>query len=229
MGEISGGLRFSPRGAFAHQGPTRHAQSKHERRGDAGDGPKGEFIPANQLLKLVEITRRTGDHRFIVQVVLDVRGQSAGCFVTPRAVLLQCLHDDPVQIALQLVNEFGSVRAAVPGDRFNVRLQHRGYARGRTRGFLFEDGPPHRVQPGRHQIIRVEWRLASEQFVKQHAQGIDVRPGVNVEGRHHGLFRAHVGWRAHELLKRGEDGLVGQSFAGSGFGDSKINDFGISR
>jgi len=55
-----------------------------------------------------------------------------------------------------------------------------------------------------------KWRAACQQLVKDHAQRIDVTPGVDVEGAHLGLLGAHVLERADDLSELGEQGPLGQ-------------------
>ena len=63
---------------------------------------KRQLVPAPRFLKSIGRARRTGDDRFVVQVPLEVRGQTVGRLVAARAVLLQALHHDPVEIAVEL-------------------------------------------------------------------------------------------------------------------------------
>src|SRR5207244_574638 len=74
--------------------------------------------------------------------------------------------------------------------------------------------------------LRVEGRLAGEQFVKEHAEAVDVAASVNVQAAEAGLFGAHVGGGANELLEGGKKGFVGEPLVRGGFGDAKIDDLG---
>src|SRR5262245_45701477 len=98
-----------------------------------------------------------------------------------------------------------------------------GQARARFDRFNFPDGPPHLVQSCGHQFLRVEWCSASEQFIEQYAQAIDVAARIYVETAQLRLLRTHVSWRPQELFEGGEDGLVGQP-ALRGLGDAEIDD-----
>jgi hypothetical protein len=69
----------------------------------------------------------------------------------------------------------------------------------------------HDVEAGGDQCLGIERSLASEQFVKQHAQAVDVRAGVDVESAHFGLLGADVGRGADECLELGELRLVRQA------------------
>jgi len=64
--------------------------------------------------------------------------------------------------------------------------------------------------------------LSRKQFVKQNAKGVDVAARVNAQPAHLGLFGTHVSGRAHELLERREQRLVGELLFG-GLGNAKIN------
>src|SRR5207249_5821294 len=82
--------------------------------------------------------------------------------------------------------------------------------------------PGHFGQAPGQQFLRVERRLARQQFVEQDSQTINVRPRINVQAGHLRLFRAHIRRRADELLEGREERLVRER-PGSGLGDSKIN------
>jgi len=71
-----------------------------------------------------------------------------------------------------------------------------------------------------------EGGLGGEQFVKQHAERIEVAAGVHVLAHQPGLFRAHVGGRAGELIEGRGQRVGGQAVAERGPGDAEINDLG---
>jgi WD40 repeat protein len=71
---------------------------------DAGGREGGHLVPAHHLLEPVKLTGRPGRDRFVVQVPLQVSSQTVGGVVTPLTVLLQALHHDPVQVALEQRN-----------------------------------------------------------------------------------------------------------------------------
>ena len=56
-------------------------------------------VPPEELGEAVAGRRRTGFHRFVRQIVLDVPRQPVRRLVPTGTVLLQALHDDPVQLA----------------------------------------------------------------------------------------------------------------------------------
>src|SRR6266567_915438 len=156
---------------------------------------------------------------------LNVRGQAVGGFIAPRAVFLQALHHDPVQVAAQKVDQLGRFEAAALGCGGQFLAAERADAGGRALGFFLSERAAHFVEAGLQEFLGVEGRFAGEQFVEEHAERVDVAAGVYIHAGDLGLFRTHVGGGAEELLEAGEDGLLGQFHLG-GFGDAEINDLG---
>ena len=70
--------------------------------------------------------------------------------------------------------------------------------------------------------LGLERQRAAEKLVKQHAQRIDVRTGVNVLRAHLGLFRTHVLGRPDKLAQLGIERPVRQGLRDS-FGNTEIN------
>ena len=204
----------------------RRGNSRAERQGGKDGCPRGEgeFVAAHQFLKPVEIAWWPGQHWLVIQKALDVKPQSVGGLISTRAIFFQRFHRDPIQIASQQMNELGRVGLTVFGRIGQLSVDHRAEARGRPLGLLFADGAPHLVQPGSDQGFRIKGRLAGEQFIKQHAQRVDVAAGINVQTAHLGLLRAHVSRGADELLERSEKGLIGEAYLVR-IGDAEINDF----
>jgi hypothetical protein len=91
--------------------------------------------------------------------------------------------------------------------------------------FLFPDRLAHGVDAGGHQFLCVERRAPDQEFVEQHPEAVDVAARINVQPAHLRLLRAHVRWRANELLKLGMDRFVGQLSLG-GFGDAEVDHLG---
>jgi len=71
--------------------------------------------------------------------------------------------------------------------------------------------------------------MAGQQFIKQHAEAVDVAARVNVQSAQPRLFGAHVGGSADELFEGGEEGFVGEPLIGRGLGDTEVNDLGHDR
>jgi hypothetical protein len=76
---------------------------------------------------------------------------------------------------------------------------------------------------GSRQFLRIERRCAGQEFVKQHAEAVNVRARVDVQPAHLGLFGTHVGGCPDELMQVGVDGRVGQA-PFDGLGDAEIDD-----
>lgn len=48
---------------------------------------------------------RAGDHRLVIEGALEVRCQRVGGLITPVAVFLQHLEDDPIEVAAQFMDQ----------------------------------------------------------------------------------------------------------------------------
>src|SRR5262249_15240518 len=59
------------------------------------------LVPSGELAESVHRARRACWYRFIIEIALQIRGESAGRFVAPVTVLIQRLHHDPVQLAAE--------------------------------------------------------------------------------------------------------------------------------
>jgi hypothetical protein len=46
---------------------------------------------------------------------------------------------------------------------------------------LLPNDPPDLVEPCLNQLLGIERRLAGQQLIKQHAQAVDVTPGINIQ------------------------------------------------
>ena len=180
----------------------------------------------DELLDAIANCGRTGQHRLLIKMPLNVHRKTVGRFVTAVAVLLQGLHHDPVQIAAHERGEFGWDLLEAP--RHFRRLCHAERLQpGRgTRGIGLAQNAPHLVQTRTQQHLRIERRLSCQQFIEQHAQAVDVSAGVEIEAAHLGLFRTHVGRRAEELLERGEQRFVRELLIAGGLGDAEVDHFG---
>ena len=108
------------------------------------------------------------------------------------------------------MDQLGRLGLPVLGRGRQLLAEHRAQPRRGPHRLLLPDGPAHLVQARCQQLLRVERRLAGQQFVEQHAQAVDVAARVDVQPAHLRLLRTHVGRRADELLERREERLVGQ-------------------
>ena len=101
-------------------------------------------------------------------------------------------------------------------------VEHRAQSRGRPRRFFFANRAAQFIQARLQKFLGIKGRHPREQFVKQHAQRVNIAARVDVQPAHFRLLRAHVRRRADELLECREQRLVGQSPL-RGLGDSEIN------
>ena len=136
-----------------------------------------------------------------MQIALDVPRQVVGRLIAPCAVLLQGLHDDPVQFATKLLAEFASVDVAVVRDRGQFGRRQRAHPRAGARRIDFPDDPPQFVRTPCPQRILFKWRVAGEELIEQHPQRVNVAPRVDVHAAQPRLLGAHVQRRPHHLLE----------------------------
>ena len=210
-----------------------HANHRHARntqtddeRGDYKNGRnENQLVTSNHFLQPVVTARWAGHDRFVAHVALDVHRQSVGRLVTTRAVLFQALHDDPIQIAPELVEQLRGIGRSTFGRGGQVSALERREPGAWANRFLFADGLAHRVQAGGQQFLGVERCAAHQQLIEQDAQAVDVAACVNIQTAHLCLFRAHVGWRAHKLMQLRINRLVGQP-AFRRLGNAEINHLG---
>ena len=173
----------------SHRLPSRGDDAQKKGPEDDGSGGKRDFVPANRLLDPVSRRGRTRHHRLVVQVSFEIRRQTGRSIVTPGPVLLQTLHHNPIQIPLELVDQFRLVRRTSFRRRRQIFTFERRKARARSHRLLLADGFPHGVNAQRHQLIRIKGRTPSQQLVEQYAEGINVRARINIQSAHLCLFR----------------------------------------
>ena len=219
-------LVFGIPGPAGHNGlPTADARShdqcpRHHRR-----CRKCQLITSPRLLESVNRARRPGHHRFVVEMPLEVGGQTIGRLVTPRPVLLQAFHHNPIQVVGEYPAQNQFAGPTVPRHQAPLLSQERAQARGRPFRFLLQDDPLHLLVARAPQPLLREGRRPGQQFVEQHPQAVDVAARIHIQTTHLGLLRAHVGRRANHRAVVGEDGLLGQVLVG-GFGHAEVNDHG---
>jgi hypothetical protein len=201
----------------------------------AGHGGENPLVPTHEFLQSVELAGRAGEDRFVVEVALDVGREFQARGVPARAVLLQRLHHNPVQIGIDLLGGPGlgfrvwGSGFRVPSSGFRVPgsitlLAQPGARFGRL---LLANDPAHLIQAGLEQALGRERRLAREHFVEEHAEAVDVAPRVDVEAAHLGLLGTGVGRRANERLELREIALVRQALVRR-LGDAEVDDLGHS-
>ena len=218
-----GGFFLRPRGT--HRLPGAHHSGDHEHGGDGCGDAKGGFVPPDKPAELVARARRRGAHCFVGEEVCDVLCKGVGGFVTARAVFLDGLHHDPVEIWLHEASEF--LRLDLPGlGKRGAFISYRCAQAGRRlRRLHLTDDSTHFIVTRGRKGLGIEGRLSREQLVEQDAQGVDVTARVDIQTAQSCLFWAHIHWRADKLLKTREERLVSE-LALRGFSDAKVDDLG---
>ena len=197
------GHRAVPLAARDPRLPGEGDGADEERRGDRRGRQDTHPVAPHELPEAVGGARRRGDDRLAGQVALDVHREGVRRRVAPLPVLLQRPHHDPVELAADDGRQALRGRLALRRGR---RQRFRGVAEARRglRRVDLADDPPHLREPGRPQLARAERGRPRQQLVEEDAEGIDVRPRVDVE-RPLGLLRAHVlGGPDHRPVHREE-------------------------
>ena len=229
------------------QAPSRAENAAHQGEDHHGGRQDCSLVPPHELPHLVAHRWRAGRDRLVRQVTLQVQRQRVGRLVAPVAVLLQRLHHDPIEVALDQPSHLRRLRLVAGFDRCRARLRLRQFRRwfrsrrgvsptGQTGPLEFREprARPDRVFLADNPQDLVERRLAQsfpvrrragQEFIQEHAQRIDIAAGVNVERVEGRLFGAHVLERADELAVLRERGAVGQLVPGR-LGDAEVDDLG---
>ena len=120
-------------------------------------GRPGEpcFMAPNELARAVKRARCCRSYGLVMQMLFNIQGQCIGGLVTPRAVLLQAFHDDPVQIPMQQASQRVWLRPAILRD-LGLFLPKRAQARGRLERLLFANHPPDFIQAGPTQNLGIK-------------------------------------------------------------------------
>src|SRR5690349_11719882 len=107
-----------------------------------------------------------------MQITFDIAGQAVGGFVAAAAVLLQRLHDDPIELAAHQPAELSRVALAPRGNRLGLVAERAQSGAGTWRLF-FADDPADLVEGGAFQTFLVERGGAGEKLVEENAQTVD--------------------------------------------------------
>ncbi len=163
----------------AHQSQQHHGCRDHLR-----------SVAADELLEPVEPAGRSGCYRFMGQETLEILGQGGGGVVTPIPLLGQGLQDDPVQLPAHEPAQPGRLRVPIPCDAEagsgGVQPAARGWC------LFLPNQAQHLIKGGILEPFACQRSGAGEQLVKDHSQGVDIHPGVDVEGVEPGLLGSHV-------------------------------------
>ena len=202
-----------PRVCGANHAPGRADDAAHQGQDHRGSRQDRPLVPPHEFAQPVAQRRGTRLHRLVMQIMLDVHGQAVGRLVAPLPVLLQRLHHDPVEVALDQQTQLGRLRPAV---RPRFAASH-SVVESRLLGFC---GSSSRMIRRISSIaaslnsFHSERRRAGQEFVQKHTQGIDVAAGVDVRRVERGLLGAHVLQRPDELAVPRERRPLGQLLPG---------------
>ena len=69
-----------------------------------------DTMPADDLLQHIPRTWRARGHRLILHKMLEIHGEGVGGFVPTSAILLKAAHRDPIEVALDEVDQLRRLR-----------------------------------------------------------------------------------------------------------------------
>ncbi len=102
---------------FPQVRPDGNDQANHQRGRNRSGRCKNQFVSPNKFPKAVRGAGGTCQHRFIVEVPLNVHCQAVRRFIAAGAIFLHRLHYDPIQVAAEDDNELVRFTRVRPGDR----------------------------------------------------------------------------------------------------------------
>ena len=202
-------------------------QSRHRHHHRQGQGRRGHHrppVPAGELAGAVPARRRTCLHGLVVQVPQHVRREVVGGLVASVAVLLEGLHHDPVQLAAHQPRQPGRLGLALGRDR-RQGVPRVAQPRARPGRLLLPDQAEDLGERGLLDPLAAQRRAAREQLVQEHAQRVDVAAGVDAQGAHLRLLRAHVFQRADQGAVLREQRPLGQLLLGR-LGHAEVDHLG---
>ena len=160
----------------------------------------------------------------MVRVPLQVVGQADSRGVPPFPLLGQRLHHDPVQLAPHQPRQPRRLDVPVGGQARRC-LRCADPARRRRRLDLADD-TQHFIKGRSLDRLAGNRRRAGQELVEDHAQGVDVGPGVDVQRVKGGLLRRHVPRRTRDAAERGKETVIGQPHAAGGLGQPEVDHLG---
>ena len=86
---------------FPDKQPNSCAESQNQHQTDGANHDKQSFVSMHQLPKAIKTIRRSRDHRLGVEIMSHVHRQTGRRLVAQGSILLQRLHDNPIEIALE--------------------------------------------------------------------------------------------------------------------------------
>src|SRR5262245_44526351 len=113
----SGMLICKPRFPLMREGYHERNQGYDQQCGNDPNDEKKNFVALDRLLQLVKFAGWTRRNWLLRQEALHIERQTVGGFVTAGAILLQCLHHDPIQVATDGSDQPRRFGLATPSDR----------------------------------------------------------------------------------------------------------------
>ena len=147
--------------------PLAHRNPGNQRRYHGRRRSPNQLVPFPGLLQFVGRARRARHNRLVREVALDVRRQSVDRLVATRPVLLQRLHNDPVEISTHGPRQLANLGRALCRHlcRSLAQLAHLG---ARFRWILFTDHLDCRIQGPFAKTLRPERCCPREQLIEHH-------------------------------------------------------------
>ena len=166
-----------------------------EQRNDT-NASEEKLIAQDRLSKFVNPAGRPRRNGFTGQIALHVQRQPMGRGISSRAVLLQCLHRDPIQVAANIANQLCRIGSLMLRDTRQICSHQRFQPRRGTNRFFGGDNAANLIESRLQQLFRIKRCCPGQQLVEKHAQAVNVRPGINV---HAGQHRLGLGEQAQAL------------------------------
>src|SRR5690606_28583571 len=106
-------VRFARLGPGLEHAGGRAGEAEQEHSRDRGGGDDAPAVSPVELREAIACAGRAGEDGLLAEVTLHVVGEGGGRLVPTCAVLLQRLHDDPVQVTAELPAEMAWIGAPV--------------------------------------------------------------------------------------------------------------------
>ncbi len=220
---ILAGLNSGPVGA--PKADTRADQAGEGQHGGRGRENHRPPVARGKFSQRVDRAGRPGGHGLVVEIPFEIGGQPVGRLVTAASVLLQTLHHDPVKVAFEQADQLRRLGGTARGSGGEFFDREGRQARARAHRFLLADRFAHGINALRQQLLRIKRRAARQQFIKQHAQAVNVAARINIKPAHLRLLGAHIRRCPDEMMQLRVNGRFGKT-ALRRLGDAEVNHLG---
>ena len=188
---------------------AREADRERERRG--GDDRHRGAMPPRGAAQRVAPRVAPREHRFAGEMSVEIQEQRIGAGVAVALILGEALQADRIEVAAKRRGERRGGRLASPlpsGVRKVAAGEFGASARGRNRRRADRVADP--AGAATPQGLAIDRRLAAEQFVEDHAEGVQVAADVRRLGQSVGLLGAHVLGRPDRVSRFGRRRSIGE-------------------